>query len=99
MAWCVGFLICKPVLILVRRRDWRGLEQIPSIGGVVLAANHVSHVDPLLIAEMVLAHGRTPAFLAKSSLFGEGIVRGGGSVPPAMSRWIDLMARTDSAPR
>lgn len=74
MAWWVAFLICKPVLILVRRRDWRGLEQIPSIGGVVLAVNHVSHVDPLLIAEMVLAHGRTPAFLAKSSLFGEGIV-------------------------
>lgn len=74
VAWWVAFLICKPVLVLVRRRDWRGLEQIPSSGGVVLAANHVSQVDPLLIAEMVLAHGRTPAFLAKSSLFGEGVV-------------------------
>lgn len=74
VAWWVAFLVCKPALILVRRRDWRGLDQIPPSGGVVLAANHVSHVDPLLIAEMVLAQGRTPAFLAKSSLFGEGIV-------------------------
>jgi len=74
VAWWVAFMICKPVLVLVRRRDWRGLEQIPSCGGAVLAANHVSHVDPLLIAELVLAHGRTPAFLAKSSLFGKGVV-------------------------
>jgi 1-acyl-sn-glycerol-3-phosphate acyltransferase len=73
-AWWVAYLVCKPVLMVVRRRDWRGLEQIPARGGVVLAVNHVSHVDPLVIAEMVLALGRTPAFLAKSSLFGEGIV-------------------------
>ena len=45
VAWWVAFLVCKPVLILVRRRDWRGLDQIPPSGGVVLAANHVSHVD------------------------------------------------------
>jgi len=74
VAWWVAFLVCKPALTLVRRRDWRGLDQIPSSGGVVLAANHVSHVAPLLIAEMVLAQGRTPAFLAKSSLFGQAIV-------------------------
>ncbi|PWN04268.1 1-acyl-sn-glycerol-3-phosphate acyltransferase [Nocardioides silvaticus] len=74
MAWWVAFLICKPILMLVRRRDWRGVERIPARGPVVLAANHVSELDPLLVAEMVLAQGRTPAFLAKSSLFEEGIV-------------------------
>lgn len=72
------------MLIVVRRRDWRGLEQIPARGGMVLAVNHVSHVDPLVIAEMVLALGRTPAFLAKSSRFGKG--SGGGSAPPDTSK-------------
>lgn len=73
-AWWFAYLVCKPVLIVVRRRDWRGLQQIPARDGVVLAVNHISHVDPLLIAEMVLALGRTPAYLAKNSLFEKGIV-------------------------
>lgn len=59
---------------MVRRRDWRGLDNIPQEGGAVLAVNHVSELDPLLVAEAVLATGRTPAFLAKSSLFGSGVV-------------------------
>lgn len=73
-AWSVAFVIYKPVLIVLRRRDWRGIERIPRTGGVVLAPNHVSQIDPLLIAEMVLARGRTPSFLAKSSLFGPGLL-------------------------
>lgn len=93
VAWWIAFLVCKPALVLVRRRDWHGVEQIPSSGGVVLAVNHVSHVDPLLIAEMVLANGRTPAFLAKSSLFGERIVgwwfRAAGHVEVDRSRGAD----------
>lgn len=74
VAWWVAVVICKPVLILVRRRDWRGVERIPARGPAVLAANHISKLDPLLVAEMVLANGRIPAFLAKSSLFEEKIV-------------------------
>lgn len=73
-AWWTAFLVCKPVLLVVRRRDWRGLDNIPQEGGVVLAVNHVSELDPLLVAEAVLATGRTPAFLAKSSLFDSAIV-------------------------
>ena len=74
VAWWLAFVVCKPALIAVRRRDWRGLDGIPRHGGALLAVNHVSEVDPLLVAEAVLATGRTPAFLAKSSLFGSGIV-------------------------
>ncbi|MBR7513351.1 1-acyl-sn-glycerol-3-phosphate acyltransferase, partial [Mycobacterium tuberculosis] len=59
----------KPLLLLVRRADWRGTERLPGSGGAVLAANHVSQADPLFLAEMVLAQGRTPRFMAKSSLF------------------------------
>lgn len=93
MAWSMAVLVCKPALILVRRRDWRAVERIPTSGGAVLAVNHVSHLDPLLIAEMVLAQGRTPTFLAKSSLFGKGIVgrwfRAAGHVEVDRSRGGD----------
>lgn len=61
--------MCKPALATLRQADWRRVERIPRTGGAVVAANHVSHIDPLLIAEMLLAIGRVPRFLAKDSLF------------------------------
>lgn len=66
--------VCKPVLMVLRRPDWRGVARLPRVGGAVLAANHVSYLDPLLVAEMVLAEGRVPRFLAKDSLFGRPVV-------------------------
>ena len=68
-AWWLALVVCKPLLLLVRRADWRGTERLPGSWGAVLAANHVSQADPLFLAEMVLAQGRTPRFMAKSSLF------------------------------
>ena len=49
-AWWTAFLVCKPVLLEVRRRDWRGLDNIPHDGGVVLGVTLVSELDPLLVA-------------------------------------------------
>jgi 1-acyl-sn-glycerol-3-phosphate acyltransferase len=68
-AWWLSILVCKPILLVLRRPDWRGVEYVPRAGGAVLAANHVSHIDPLLVAEMILAQRRVPRFLAKDSLF------------------------------
>lgn len=72
----VRFAVCliTPPLRLFTRPDWRGGEHVPSNGGVILAANHISSVDPLVLTDFVLHHlQRTPRFLAKDSLF-----RGGG---------------------
>jgi 1-acyl-sn-glycerol-3-phosphate acyltransferase len=59
----------KPLLVLWTKRDWRGMEHLPAEGGVIIAANHVSEFDPLVIAHFVYDAGRWPQFLAKSSLF------------------------------
>ncbi len=71
--WGWGFLvgnaILRPGLLLLTRQTWRGGERIPSTGGCVLAVNHVSHADPVVTAEFVMAHGRLPRYLAKSNLF------------------------------
>jgi 1-acyl-sn-glycerol-3-phosphate acyltransferase len=61
--------VIKPVLRVTTIRDWRHQERIPKSGGFILAANHVSYVDPMTLAHYVLEAGRTPKFLAKSSLF------------------------------
>lgn len=59
----------SPPLRVTTIRDWARQEGIPRTGGVVLASNHVSYVDPLTLGLYVLDAGRTPKFLAKSSLF------------------------------
>jgi 1-acyl-sn-glycerol-3-phosphate acyltransferase len=60
--------VVKPATSVLTKADWRGFEHIPQ-GGVILAANHMSHADPLVVARYVYDSGRWPRFLAKESLF------------------------------
>jgi 1-acyl-sn-glycerol-3-phosphate acyltransferase len=62
-------VVIRPLLAITTIRDWHGQERIPKRGGVILAANHLSYVDPLTLGLYVLEAGRTPYYLAKSSLF------------------------------
>jgi 1-acyl-sn-glycerol-3-phosphate acyltransferase len=58
-----------PWLRLVIRHRWAGGENLPRTGGVVLAANHISKIDPITLGYFVDANGRTPRFMAKVELF------------------------------
>ncbi|WP_156822493.1 lysophospholipid acyltransferase family protein [Demetria terragena] len=75
----------RPVLQGLTRQDWSGGEYLPREGGFVIAANHVSYVDPFALGHFLVDHGRAPRFLAKDSLFdmpGLGaVVRGTGQIP------------------
>lgn len=83
----LAVLLLKPPLLLFTRRDWRHLERIPRQGGVILAANHISHADPMVLADFVVFGARRlPRYLAKSTLFrGNGLVgrvmRGARQIP------------------
>jgi 1-acyl-sn-glycerol-3-phosphate acyltransferase len=59
----------KPTMLVLTKRTWRGAENIPREGAVILAANHLSEFDPLVIAHYVYEAGRWPQYLAKASLF------------------------------
>jgi 1-acyl-sn-glycerol-3-phosphate acyltransferase len=68
--------IVKVFLYSFTRHEWSGLENIPSEGGVIVVANHVTVVDPMTLSHAVYmgAH-RLPRFLAKAELFKIGWVR------------------------
>src|SRR3954467_340087 len=55
-----------PLLRTVWRPDVQGLENIPRTGGVILASNHLSFVDSVVIPSVV---PRKVVFLAKSDYF------------------------------
>lgn len=61
--------IVKPISWVLVRKDWRGAEHLPATGGVILASNHLSWVDPVLLAHYLYANGRWPTVLAKAGLF------------------------------
>jgi 1-acyl-sn-glycerol-3-phosphate acyltransferase len=48
----------------------RGLENLPPEGeGIIVAAYHANHLDPILVGLALQRNGRMPHFLAKSTLF------------------------------
>jgi 1-acyl-sn-glycerol-3-phosphate acyltransferase len=68
-AYRVAELVVVPLLSLITSRDWQGQEHIPASGGAVIVANHLSHIDPLVIGHFINNQGRPARFLAKASLF------------------------------
>jgi 1-acyl-sn-glycerol-3-phosphate acyltransferase len=62
--------IIKPVMLAVTKRDWRGVEHFPAVGGCIVVPNHVSELDPLVIAHYIFDHARRrPRFLGKAEVF------------------------------
>lgn len=68
-AFAVCVVILEPLLLALTKRRWSGGENIPERGGCVLAANHISHLDPLTFAHFVYDWGRIVRFLAKAEVF------------------------------
>ncbi len=62
-------IVVRPLVPLLMKRDWRGQENFPASGGMILAANHLSYADVLALCLYTDGAGRYPVFLAKSSLF------------------------------
>lgn len=61
--------VVVPLVGMFARIEMRGVENLPREGAYVLAPNHNSEFDPLVIAVAVWRAGRAPRFLAKESLF------------------------------
>jgi 1-acyl-sn-glycerol-3-phosphate acyltransferase len=73
-----------------------GAERIPTHGGVLLAANHVSFLDPLVLALALYDCGRKVRFLALADLFDQPLLswllRATQMIPVARGRGAARMA-------
>jgi len=65
----LAVVVVKPISRLFVRRRWRGGENIPRTGGLIIAANHLSWSDPVLLSHYLYNNGRWPTILAKAGLF------------------------------
>jgi len=61
--------IVVPAVSLIAKIRITGAEKLPRDGAYVLAPNHYSEFDPLIVAVAVWRMGRAPRFMAKESLF------------------------------
>ncbi|WP_286309709.1 lysophospholipid acyltransferase family protein [Agromyces mangrovi Wang et al. 2018] len=81
--WLLAVLLLPPMTAMMRMR-LHG-EQLPKQGAFVLAPNHYSEIDPVVMGVATWHLGRLPRFLAKASLFKVPIVgwflRTSGQIP------------------
>ncbi|MGL3150849.1 lysophospholipid acyltransferase family protein [Microbacterium sp. A82] len=66
--WPLAGLVV-PIVGFLAKIEIRGKEKLPQKGAFVLAPNHYSEFDPLIVAVAVWRLGRAPRFMAKESLF------------------------------
>jgi len=80
-----GADLVRPLLNLIAKRDWRGVENLPKSGAAIAVCNHISYVDPLLFTHFLYDNGRAPRYLGKASLFKLPIIGrvllGAGQIP------------------
>jgi 1-acyl-sn-glycerol-3-phosphate acyltransferase len=66
--WFLGSIVV-PLVGIFAKIEIEGEEHLPEEGAYVLAPNHYSNFDPLIVAVAVWRLGRAPRFMAKESLF------------------------------
>ncbi len=64
---CASGLLKIPTFSLTKR-SWSNLSNIPQQGGCIVAVNHLSEFDPLVVWHCMRDAGRWPRFLTKVSL-------------------------------
>ncbi len=81
--------IVVPLASLLFKLEIRDGHKLPREGAYVLAPNHASEIDPIVVALAVWRMGRAPRFMAKESLFRVPVLgwvlRSTGMVPVARS--------------
>src|SRR5690625_1172524 len=76
------------------RRHWQGQENLPD-SGMMLAAYHISDLDPFYVAHMIDSSGRIPHFLAKKELFDLPVI--GGSLKAMKQIPVDRAGRSNES--
>ena len=94
--------LCRMAYQMWFRGDVAGLENLPETGGYIVAANHVSHLDPPIVGQFL---PRQVAFFARKTLWKPGLAawwltavgtipvdRDGGTSLDAIKRVLQALA-------
>jgi len=77
--------LCLPLLTLMSRYPVIDGEKLPKTGAFILAPNHYSEIDPVIMGRFMWKLGRVPRFLAKASVFRipvlGAVLRASGQIP------------------
>lgn len=82
----IAVFLLWPLMMAFTKRDWQGMENLnDDDGGIIVAVNHNSWFDPLVIAHALWDNDRPPRFLAKESVFrvpiAGSIITSAGQIP------------------
>ena len=69
LAFKIGAKVVIPLMNLVAKKVWRGGENIPKSGKVIVASNHVSYLDVLFLTHFLYRNGRAPRYIGKEGVF------------------------------
>jgi len=92
--WHLIAAMLLPILTLMSRYPVIDGEKLPKTGAFILAPNHYSEIDPVIMGRFMWKLGRVPRFLAKASVFKipvlGAILRWSGQIP------VERNARSDA---
>lgn len=69
VAYRCAALVLRPLMTALTRHQWIGADQLSVDSGIVVATNHLSWLDPIVISHVLWDNDRPPRFLAKDALF------------------------------
>lgn len=72
--WGIAMAVLYVPFSLAFKLRYRNIERVPQEGPAIVVTNHVSHVDPFLVAKFILDAARRPRFLAKEAIFAVPVV-------------------------
>lgn len=58
--------IVRPAMNVLIGRKWVGFDKLPD--GCIMVSNHMTEIDPFVVAHAIYSNGKYPRFLAKQSL-------------------------------
>ncbi len=85
LGWHLIAATLLPILTLMARYPVIDGEKLPKTGAFILAPNHFSEIDPVIMGRFMWKLGRVPRFLAKASVFKNpvlgAVLRWSGQIP------------------
>jgi 1-acyl-sn-glycerol-3-phosphate acyltransferase len=85
LLWHAIAVLLLPLLTLMAKYVTIDGHKLPRRGAFILAPNHYSEIDPIIMGRIMWGLGRVPRFLAKASVFSNpvigAILRASGQIP------------------